>query len=352
MARDFVMPRDASDLSRRLARDAEAVCRHYLSNGRRQGRYWTVGDVRNAPGRSMFVRLSGPESGAGAAGHWTEAASAEFGDLLDVIRESCGFTEFRDVAEEAERFLGHSVPATVNGYDPRRERRDEWTTEAARRLLDLSQPIAGSLAETYLRRRGITVLNDTAALRFHLRCLYRGDSRATPKAWPAMLAAVTDRAGRRTGVHRTWLARDGQGKAPVATPRRAMGELLGYGVRFGATGEVLAAGEGIETVLSVRSALPGLPAIAALSAAHLGAILFPEGLRRLYIVVDRDPAGSIARDRLLDRTVAAGIEAVMLMPVRGDFNDDLRAFGVGALRAALREQLCPEDVTRILTAGG
>ncbi|MEY9796381.1 hypothetical protein ABH984_004396 [Bradyrhizobium ottawaense] len=51
MARD-----NASELARRLARDAEAVCRHYLSNGRRQGRYWTVGDVRNTPGRSMFVR--------------------------------------------------------------------------------------------------------------------------------------------------------------------------------------------------------------------------------------------------------------------------------------------------------
>jgi hypothetical protein len=65
------MSRDASELARYLARDAEAVCRHYLSNGRRRGRYWTVGDVRNTPGRSMFVRLSGPESGSGAAGHWT-----------------------------------------------------------------------------------------------------------------------------------------------------------------------------------------------------------------------------------------------------------------------------------------
>ena len=59
------MPRDASELARRLARDAEAVCRHYLSKGRRQGRYWTVGDVRNTPGRSMFVRLSGPDCGPG-----------------------------------------------------------------------------------------------------------------------------------------------------------------------------------------------------------------------------------------------------------------------------------------------
>jgi len=48
---------------------SEAVCRHYLSNGRREGRYWLVGDVRNTPGRSLFVRLKGPESGKGAAGN-------------------------------------------------------------------------------------------------------------------------------------------------------------------------------------------------------------------------------------------------------------------------------------------
>ncbi len=66
------MPRDASELAHRLAREAEAVCRHYLSNGRREGRYWLVGDARNTLGRSMFVRLRGPESGRGAAGKWTE----------------------------------------------------------------------------------------------------------------------------------------------------------------------------------------------------------------------------------------------------------------------------------------
>ena len=43
----------AAVLARRLARDAEAVCRHYLSNGRRSGRYWIVGDVINTPGRSL-----------------------------------------------------------------------------------------------------------------------------------------------------------------------------------------------------------------------------------------------------------------------------------------------------------
>ena len=64
------MPREVSELVHRLARDAEAVCRHYLSNGRRQGNYWLVGDVRNAPGRSTFVRL-----GERPAGKWTAALS-------------------------------------------------------------------------------------------------------------------------------------------------------------------------------------------------------------------------------------------------------------------------------------
>ena len=66
------MQGQASDLAHRLARDAEAVCRQYLSNGRREGRYWLVGDATNAPGRSLYVRLRGPESGKGAAGKWTE----------------------------------------------------------------------------------------------------------------------------------------------------------------------------------------------------------------------------------------------------------------------------------------
>jgi hypothetical protein len=71
------MSSHAADLAHRLARNAEAVCRHYLSNGRREGRYWLVGDVANTPGRSLFVRLSGPDSGKGAAGKWTEHVAAK-----------------------------------------------------------------------------------------------------------------------------------------------------------------------------------------------------------------------------------------------------------------------------------
>ena len=82
------MSAQASDLARRLAERAELVCRHYLSNGRRVGRYWIVGDVHNARGRSMFVRLRPGHGGKGMAGKWTDAATGEHGDLLDIIQEN------------------------------------------------------------------------------------------------------------------------------------------------------------------------------------------------------------------------------------------------------------------------
>ncbi len=66
------MTASASNLAHSLSRHAEAVCRHYLSNGRRSGGYWIVGDVRNAPGASTFVRLKSAGPSKGAAGKWTD----------------------------------------------------------------------------------------------------------------------------------------------------------------------------------------------------------------------------------------------------------------------------------------
>jgi Toprim domain len=340
------MPRDASELAHRLARDAEAVCRHYLSTGRREGRYWLVGDVRNTPGRSMFVRLR--ESPKGPAGKWTDAATGEHGDLLDVIRESCGLLDFHDVADEARRFLSLPRPNPKPAPKPARSTAQAGSPEAARRLFAMSQPIARTLVETYLRNRGITALHEAGALHFHPRCYYRPDEDSPTETWPAMIARVTDLDNRITGAHRTWLDPSGRGKAPIDTPRRAMGDLLGNAVRFGVANDVLAAGEGIETMLSLRCVLPTLPMAAALSANHLAAMLLPLPLRRLYIARDADAAGDAAVANLTQRAEAVGIEAIPLSPRLGDFNEDLRTLGIDELRAALRIQLAPQDVIRFM----
>lgn len=340
----------ASEPARRLALDAEAVCRRYLSNGRRSGNYWLVGDAKNSPGRSLFVRLKGEATGKGAAGKWTDSATAEHGDLLDIIRESCGLKDFREVLDEARSFLNLPQPAPES--DPRKSsctRSATGSPESARRLFAMSRPIVGTLAESYLRHRGVNALHETAALRFHPRCYYRPDDRSPVEKWPAMIAAVTDLSGKIVGAHRTWLDPSGHDKAPIETPRRAMGSLLGHGVRFGAADDIMAAGEGIETVLSLRCVLPAMPMIAALSSAHLSAILFPATLRRLYILRDNDPAGERAAASLIDRTATAGIEAVVLSPVLGDFNDDLHRLGVDELQAAIRVRIAPEDVSRFMS---
>ena len=206
------------------------------------------------------------------------------------------------------------------------------------------------MAETYLHRRCLTDLSATGALRFHPHCFYRpeDDEALGRKAWPAIIAAVTDLSGAVTGTHRTWLDPTTADKAPVASPRRAMGHLLGHGVRFGVATDVLAAGEGVETMLSLRQVLTMLPAVAALSAAHLAALQLQPTLGRLYVARELDDAGRGAADTLATRAREAGIEPVMLDARAGDFNDDLRQLGADALSGDLRVQLAPEDVERFL----
>jgi hypothetical protein len=91
-----------------------------------------------------------------------------------------------------------------------------------------------------------------------------------------------------------------------------------------------------------------MPMAAALSAAHLAAILFPATLRRLYIARDKDPAGDGAVETLLNRSDQAGIEAITLTPQLDDFNEDLRTLGLDAMQRSLRIQVAPQDVARFM----
>src|SRR6516164_8700037 len=294
----------AAELARRLAHNAEAVCRHYLSKGRRSGRYWIIGDVQNTPGRSLHVRLSGPDYGPGAAGKWTDAAS------------------------------GRAPPAPAA------------SPEAARRLFRAGRPVPGTPVEAYLRARGITAPLDWPSLRYHPSVYYREVENAPLEQWPALLAAVTAHDGTITGILRTWLDRHRPAKASLADPRRAMGHLLGNAVRFGEASAILAAGEGVETMLALKSVLPRLPMAAGLSANHLAALEMPPSLRRLYVARDNDAAGRHAAERLRER--AAGIEVRELVPVHADFNLDLCRLGADGMRGCLADQLVASDRTRFL----
>lgn len=341
----------ASELANRLARDAEAVCRHYLSAGRRAGNYWIVGDTANSKGKSLYVHLSGPR-----AGRWADAATAEYGDLLDLVRETCGFVDFRDVADEARRFLSLPQPGPAPSRrggartDPPLVRPAD---ERAQRLFRMTQPLAGTLADSYLRQRGILRASLHPALRYHPSCYYRDLVAGRTRSFPALIAAVTDPGGTITGVHRTWLDPDGGGKAQVDDPRRALGGLLGNAVRFGfpvgGSVSVMAAGEGLESILSLSHVMPAMPMVSALTANHLAAFDLPPGCLRLYIAADADAAGRNGIQRLSRRAQACGILPLVLAPELGDFNDDLR-LDPSRLITSLRAQLAPEDAEVFLTS--
>ncbi|MGE0586875.1 MAG: toprim domain-containing protein [Flavobacteriaceae bacterium] len=347
------MTGSASELARRLGDHAEAVCREYLSNGHRSGNHWIVGDVRNTRGRSMHVRLR--TNAKGAAGKWVDEATTEFGDLLDVIRESCGLVEFREVADEARRFLAMPRAQWPTSRAQRQPAAARGSPDAARRLFGMSQPIAGTLAERYLAGRGILLAARERALRFHPGCYYRDLVTGETRTLPALIAAVTGLDGRITGLQRTWLAPDGNSKAPIADPRRSLGHLLGNGIWLGLNPgtpiPVMAAGEGFETMASLRTVMPALPVSAATSANHLAGLSFPPGCRRLYIAADADAAGRHGIERLSQRAGEAGILALSLRPQLGDFNDDLRHLGPAHLAAWLGDQLAPEDAGLFLPSG-
>ena len=339
---------NAGAIAAALAERAEDVCRHYLPHGRRQGRYWICGDLDGARGRSLFVRLRGP----GTPGKFTDAATGEHGDLLDLIRHRSRAPTLRAALDEARSFLAlPPAPAPLAGAATGAEEPFD-AAEAARRLWGRCRAIAGSHAERYLHARGLARCR-FAALRFHPALRYREG--AEVRRYPALVAAVTGSApgsgacperdpgsgaGRRLlGVQRTWLDPRSPAKAGVAAPRKALGRIHGLAVRFGAVspddGAALVVGEGIETVLSLVTAVPEIKAAAALSAGSLGAFAPPPGVARIVIARDNDEDGALAAERLARRCARAGVAATVIVPVGNDFNDDLVELGAAALRARL-----------------
>jgi len=338
------MSMDFKTLARRLADHAEAVCAHYLSNGRRHGRYWLVGDVHNTPGRSLYVRLYAAHGGE-AAGKWADAADPDkHGDLLDLIRWNQNITTAAELRREAMQFLSEPMRPMQKAPAPRN------SPLAANRLFHASVPIVGTHGEAYLRERAITASLDLKALRFHPGCYYKPHPGADLETHPAVIAAVTDLAGNITGLLRTYLDRYEPLKADLEYPRLAMGRVLGNGVRFGEVRDVMVAGEGVETMLALRSLLPAMPMVAATSASHLGALILPPTLKRLYVALDNDDAGRTAAERLAFRHLEEDIDVRLLTPMYDDWNSDLLKLGASVCADRLIKQLNASDHDLVLSA--
>jgi putative DNA primase/helicase len=168
---------------------------------------------------------------------------------------------------------------------------DARRSEIALAIWQSAKPAQGTPVETYLASRGID-LPPPDALRFHA-----GLKHPSGGIWPAMVALVTSGAdGRPLAIHRTFLARDGDGKAPVDPQKMMLDPCRGGAVRLATPCDVLMIGEGIETCLAAMQAT-GYPAWAALSTSGLRALDLPNEVRDVIVLADGDdPGESAARD--------------------------------------------------------
>ncbi len=199
--------------------------------------------------------------------------------------------------------------------------------EAARVLWRRARPVAGTIAEIYLKSRGLT-LDPPPSLRY----LANAKHPITHVSLAALIVGVTRWPDRRViSIQRTFLRADGQGKASVSEPRMSLAPTTGGAVRLAAVGHELGLCEGVEDALAVLQAT-GIPMWACLGKGGLRAVIVPPLplAAKVTIFADLDPngGGEAAARELAERLVNDGRRvAIARPPIGSDFNDTLIAGG-------------------------
>ena len=240
------------------------------------------------------------------------------GDKTLLLRCHAGCEPDDIIAILRQRGLWPERESQSNGTNsPRRQ-----TTSNNRFALDIwrqCQAADGTLVETYLRSRNITI-PPPASIRYHTR-LKHGP---TGLYMPCMVAAVQAIDGTITGIQRTYLRSDGADKAGVARPKMMLGEIAGGAVRLAKAASKLCIAEGIETALAIQQA-SGIPTWAALSASLMKRIVLPAEVEQVIVCADHDPAGIDAAHVTARRLQDEGRTARIALPSEPgkDFCDEL-----------------------------
>jgi hypothetical protein len=299
----------------------------------------------------------------GGAGAWRDYATGEAGDVIDLVAYMLRLRSRTDAYWWSLEFLGldrgHVRRADAVQRDVERAMRDRKAAEAKadaaramksaglRRGWQELAPIAGTVAEAYLREaRGIE-LDRLGRLPPSLRFAEVADHfdavTGEVTRWPCMVAAMM-RGDRFAGIHRTWLAPDGSGKAPVDPAKKMLGPVKGASIRLtdGSSGlppnaaasvgalAPLMVGEGIETVLTAATARPDYRAWAAGSLSLMGLLEWPACASAVVLLRDNDwkAEARTAFDRVeahwLSQAAGRPVK-VVASAVGSDFNDWGRA---------------------------
>ena len=247
--------------------------------------------------------------------------------VLHCKKSACAFLDILAAAGLRAGDYTPPDPATLAQREREAKAEAEKRAAQAKRLWKETQPIAGTVAERYLRGRGITC-RLPRTLRFHPECWHG----PTARRYPAMVALVEGGDG--CAVHRTYLRPDGAGKAGLEGGEKLMlGAVAGGAVRLTDGPGRLVVGEGIESTLSLSCGLLGAPAAvwAALSTSGLRGLRLPPEPGRLTIACDGDTAGREAAHALAERAHGLGWKVGILDPGDGaDFNDILTGKAVAA----------------------
>ena len=264
----------------------------------------------------------------GKAGFWYSHSEKDGGDMINLImRElNCSFAEALDYAAP---FVNGQRPLLRIGTRAEDEAEDEARTEKALKIWSQSRPLRGTLAEHYLRSRGIEVPDEAReVLRFHAECPF--DGRTVPALVALVRDIVTDEP---IAIHRTPLSVDGR---KLDRPR-VLGPKKGGAIKLSpisSIGSELAIGEGIETTLSARPLGIDIPAWSLCDAGGLSQFpVLPSlaAVERLTILADNDASkvGQNAAAKTKARWEAARRCVRVLTPrdEGSDFNDLLMARG-------------------------
>lgn len=217
-------------------------------------------------------------------------------------------------AQNSKRLL--PAMAGCRSIKPKPDHSDAKRTQAALAIWRSSKRAAGTPVEFYLDSRGLD-LPTLDTLRFH-----PGLRHPSGGVWPAMVALVTNGvSGAPIAIHRTFLIRDGHGKAPIEPQKMMLGPCQSGVVRLSAESDVLMVGEGIETCLAAMLATRH-PAWAALSNTGLRALHLPQNVRDVIVLADGDEAGETAAQDCAQRWTHERRRVRIAYPPKGlDFND-------------------------------
>ena len=227
----------AHKLSERLAEHIDSLVPELLPGARRTGGYWSAGNVQGDTGGSLYIHRAGPRSG-----RWVDAATGQFGDMLDLINAALfGAQDLRAAIRWTLAWLGldpacsqPSAPPRASQSKPHSHDGDEAAICAARSIWRAARPIGGTLAERYLRCRAVTI-HLPLTLRYAPALLHH----ATGLALPALVAAISGPDGKVTAVQRIYLRADGTDKAGVADPKMTVGRMRGSACRLAPAGREL-----------------------------------------------------------------------------------------------------------------